>query len=152
MKKTIVVSYHCGGTGTLAGAMIVDRIGPLPGLVWRVIDTATPPGLPKSRSIELTPQLLPSAPTDQIAELLRMTSIRDHEEYRRYRGMVSARGLAQLPAMTTLAAFLKLNELKEAIEIDVRGTAEAVGGAEHLYFVTVASAMGATGTPTARVA
>lgn len=152
MTKTIVVTWRCGGTGDRFGDMIVRRTGDLPGLGWRVIDASTPSDVPKARSIELSPELLPVAPTEEVAELIRLTPLRGHDEYRRYRGLVSARGLAQAPFMTTIAAFLKLSEFKEAIENDVRTCAEAVGGAEHLVFVTISSGLGATGTPTARVA
>jgi len=152
MTKTVVVTWLCGGTGDRFGDILLRRIGSHLGLAWRVIDASTPPGIPKARSIALNPELLPATPTPEVAALIRLTPLRDHEEYRRYRGLVSARGLAQAPFMTTIAAFLKLSEFKEAIEGDVRMCAEAVGGAEHLFFVTISSGLGATGTPAARVA
>lgn len=152
MTKTVVLIWRCGGTGDHFGDLVLRRTGHLPGIAWRAIDTATPPGTPKARSIELNPQLLPDTPTRVVADLLRLTPLSDHEEYRRYRGLVSARGLAQAPFMTTIAAFLKLADFKEAIEADVRTCAEAVGGADHLFFLTIASGLGATGTPSARAA
>ena len=92
-------------------------------------------------------------PNTFVGDVLRMTPIKDDAEaYRQYRELVSARGLSQAPFMSWVAAFLKIAEMKEAIEIDVRTLAHAVGGADRCVFLTFASPLGGTGTPAARVA
>lgn len=152
MNKTVVMLCKCGGNGRLFGDMVEDRIGFRPGLKSRIIDTSTPDGVPKSTCIEISPQFLPSVPANSVAAAMRMTPIKDAEEFRQYRDLVSARGLAQAPFMCWIAGLENLSEIKEAIEVDVRALAQAVGGADRFIFITVASALGGTGTPAARVA
>lgn len=152
MGKTIVEEFDCGGYGQELGRMVRRRVGAQPGLWWRAVESSTPEGIPESRCIGMNPQVLPGIPTKSVGEALRMSPVKDDEEYAQYRSLVSARGLAQAPFMSSIAAFEKLSEMKEAIETDVRALAEAVGGADRCVFLTLASGLGGTGTPAARVA
>jgi hypothetical protein len=151
MSKTILFELDCGGYGRGFGQMVRSRIGEITRLAWRIVDSSVPPDMPAARCIELAPQSLSTTPTGVVGEAIRMTPL-NADAYSHYRGLVSADGLAQLPSMSAIATFAKLPVITQVLERDIRALAAAVGGAERCLFLTVASALGGTGTPAARVA
>lgn len=148
--RPILALYGCGGTGVTAVRGLERRLGEHPAIEYGFVETDVPSGVPAHRCVRLRPEQLPRTPSPAIEPWLKLTGA-DIETYRRYATHVSAEGLCQLPFLGFLAAAMQFDALGAALKRDFDVTARRRGGSTSPWLVTMASAMGGTGAPSARV-
>lgn len=149
-KATGILFYACGGSGRQVITPLRQLLGDDAPISVRHVDTRVPDGVAASECIALHPEQLPRVPTGLVAEWVKTTAL-DERSYSHLVGLVSANGLSQLPALGWIAAGIELPKIIRDIDRDANVVADRAKGVSSLLLVTVSSAMGGTGAPSARL-
>lgn len=148
--RPTVVAYGCGGQGTFAAQVLAERLGRRVGFGWGLVDTSFPSTVAPHRALVLEPQNLPHRPTPSVRKWLELLDLPE-AQYERLVPLVGSAGLSQIPKLGFLAAAQQFDVLKERLGRDFEAAAYERKGASVPWLVTISSAAGGTGAPSARV-